>query len=112
MKTHHKSDLLYSLRCIATEGERKHNSSSPGIYTISLAEYIFCMYICICNVCMFDSLVYRGSGPFVSPIHPNAVGRTLANEPRMRVYNIQIGIYKQHSDMQITFIVECLSYTS
>ena len=61
---------------------------------------------------MFDSLVYRGSGPFVSPIHPNAVGRTLANEPRMRVYNIQIGIYKQHSDMQITFIVECLSYTS
>ena len=89
MKTHHKSDLLYSLRCIATEGERKHNSSSPGIYTISLAEYIFCMYICICNVCMFDSLVYRGSGPFVSPIHPNAVAQPLANEPRMATEIIQ-----------------------
>lgn len=38
---------------------------------------------------MLHSLVYRGSGPFVSPIHPNAVGPPLANEPRMGVHIIQ-----------------------
>ena len=39
---------------------------------------------------MLHSLVYRGSGPFVSPIHPNAVGQPLANEPCMGLHIIQI----------------------